>query len=84
MGKLRIKISGCMRSMAGPEAFCAVRSYLSTAAKHGISIPGALTPRGKRCKPGYPKPSDKRTATYPVIPCGRSGLMHCQGRSDGF
>jgi hypothetical protein len=49
MGKLRIKVSGCMRSTAGPEAFCAIRSYLSTAAKHGISILDALTPRGKRC-----------------------------------
>jgi len=43
MGKLRIKVSGCMRSMAGAEAFCAIRSYLSTAAKHGISKLDALT-----------------------------------------
>jgi transposase len=43
MGKLRIKVSGCMRSMAGAEAFCATRSYLSTAAKHGIGMLGALT-----------------------------------------
>ncbi len=26
MSKLRIKVSGCMRSMAGAEAFCATRS----------------------------------------------------------
>jgi len=43
MGKLRIKGSGCMRSMAGAEAFCAVRSYLSTAAKHRIGKLDALT-----------------------------------------
>jgi len=43
MGKLRIKISGCMRSMAGAEAFCAIRSYLSTAAKRGIGMLDALT-----------------------------------------
>jgi transposase len=43
MSKLRIKVSGCMRSMAGAEAFCAIRSYLSTTAKHGISKLDALT-----------------------------------------
>jgi transposase len=43
MGKLRIKVSGCMRSMAGAEVFCAIRSYLSTAAKHGIGKLDALT-----------------------------------------
>jgi hypothetical protein len=43
MSKLRIKVSGCMRSMAGAEAFCAIRSYLSTAAKHGIGRLDALT-----------------------------------------
>jgi transposase len=43
MGKLRIKVSGCMRSIAGAEAFCAIRSYQSTAAKHGIGKLDALT-----------------------------------------
>lgn len=43
MGKLRIKVSGCMRSMAGAEAFCAIRSYASTAAMHGIGMLDALT-----------------------------------------
>jgi hypothetical protein len=35
MSKLRIKISGCMRSMAGAEELCAPRSYLATAARIG-------------------------------------------------
>lgn len=43
MCKLRIKVSGCLRSMAGAEVFCAIRSYLSTAAKHGLGKLDALT-----------------------------------------
>jgi transposase len=43
MSKLRIKVSGCMRSMRGAEAFCAIRSYLATASRHGIGWLDALT-----------------------------------------
>jgi transposase len=43
MSKLRIKISGCMRAMTGAEEFCAIRAYLATAARHGISALDALT-----------------------------------------
>jgi transposase len=43
MSKLQIKISGCMRSMAGAQEFCAIRSYLATAARHGITGLDALT-----------------------------------------
>jgi transposase len=43
MSKLRIKVSGCMRSMTGAENFCTIRSYLSTTAKHGIGMLDALT-----------------------------------------
>ena len=42
MSKLRIKVSGCMRSMTGAENFCTIRSYLSTTAKHGIGMLDAL------------------------------------------
>lgn len=42
MSKLRIKVSGCMRSMAGAETFCTLRSYIATAARHGISALDAL------------------------------------------
>jgi hypothetical protein len=43
MSKLRIKVSGCMRSMTGAESFCAIRSYLATAARHGTSALDSLT-----------------------------------------
>ena len=43
MAKLRIKVSGCMRSMRGAETFCAIRSYLATADRHEISWLDALT-----------------------------------------
>jgi len=43
MVKLQQKISGCFRTFAGARAFCAVRSYLQTAAKHGVGQLDALT-----------------------------------------
>jgi hypothetical protein len=42
MSKLRIKISGCMRSMAGAEEFCALRSYLATGQPEPESRPTYL------------------------------------------
>ena len=33
---LQIKVSGCMRSTQWAEAFCAIRTYLATASRHGI------------------------------------------------
>jgi hypothetical protein len=53
MSKLRIKISGCMRSMTGAEEFCAIRSYLAAAARHGISALDALT-RAFQASPWIP------------------------------
>lgn len=38
MVRLREKVSGCLRTMAGAEDFAAIRSYLATAAKHGLSF----------------------------------------------
>jgi hypothetical protein len=43
MVRLREKVSGCTRTLAGAEHFAAIRSYLATAAKHGIGFLHALT-----------------------------------------
>jgi hypothetical protein len=56
MSKLRIKVSGCMRSMAGAETFCAIRSYLATASRHGISWLDALI-LAAQGQPWIPQPA---------------------------
>jgi transposase len=56
MSKLRIKVSGCMRSMSGAEAFCTIRSYFATAARHGIGALNALT-RAAQADPWTPEPT---------------------------
>ena len=42
MAKLKQKVSGCLRTLNGAQQFCAIRSYLSTAAKHGLTFISAL------------------------------------------
>ena len=42
MIKLKQKVSGCLRTLTGARQFCAIRSYLSTAAKHGLGFFDAL------------------------------------------
>jgi transposase len=42
MAKLKQKVSGCLRTMTGARQFCAIRSYLSTVAKHGMAFFDAL------------------------------------------
>jgi hypothetical protein len=43
MMRLREKVSVCLRTLAGAEDFAAIRSYLATAAEHGIGVPSCLT-----------------------------------------
>ena len=42
MTKLKQKVSGCLRTLTGAGQFCAIRSYLSTAAKHEPGLFSAL------------------------------------------
>lgn len=53
MIKIRQKVSGCLRILAGAEQFCLIRSYLATAAKHGTGLMNALTQlaHGHPCLP---------------------------------
>lgn len=43
MIKLWQKVSGYLRTLTGTQQFCAIRSYLATAAKHGVHFLAALT-----------------------------------------
>lgn len=43
MSKVKMKISGCFRSMTAAHVYCRVRSYISTAAKQGENIFQAIT-----------------------------------------
>jgi transposase len=56
MVKLGQKVSGCMRTLTGARQFCAIRSYLSTAAKHGLTFFDALVMLTKG-QPWIPAPA---------------------------
>jgi len=42
MMKVKLKISGCFRTMVGAEIFCSIRGYFSTARKNGVNSIDAL------------------------------------------
>jgi transposase len=56
MIKLRQKVSGCLRSLTGAQQFCAIRSYLATATKHGLGFLTALVALTEG-RPWLPQPA---------------------------
>jgi transposase len=59
MVKIKQKVSGAFRTPTGAETFCAIRSYISTVRKHGLSVIDAI--------------HDALTGT-PFIPCTLGGV----------
>ena len=65
MSKLRIKVSGCMRSMSGATVFCAIRSYVATAARtaSAVATPSSAPPKAT---PGSPSRPDRLVSWWPL------------------
>jgi len=59
MVKIKQKVSGAFRTRTGAETFCAIRSYISTARKHGLNVIHAI--------------HDALTGS-PFIPCTTRGV----------
>jgi transposase len=68
MIKVRQKVSGCLRTLTGARQFCAIRSYLATAAKHGVSFLDAssCSPKTGHGCPNRSWPDPKDLTSYPA------------------
>lgn len=82
MIKLRQKVSGCLRTLTGAKQFCAIRSYLSTAAKHGRHFFDTLVMLAEGRPAGCPRgisplghPASLAGHGFPMRICGRSAAL---------
>ncbi len=80
MAKLKQKVSGCLRTMTGARQFCAIRTYLSTAVKHGLGSFDALVmlTEGRtvdaRCRLIRPQRFQRPDQLRPRLPLGRQDV----------
>ncbi|WP_432026553.1 IS66 family transposase [Streptomyces sp. 1222.5] len=68
MGKLRIKVSGCLRTLQGAQDFAAIRTYVATAARQDQPMLDVLVQamRGSHWMPAtldHACPTDRRSST---------------------
>jgi hypothetical protein len=77
--KLRQKVSGCLRTLTGARQFCAIRSYLSTAVKHGKHFFEVLVMLAEG-RPWLPATAgttlNRPDQSPPVMPSGHGRMRH--------
>lgn len=87
LGKLRQKVSGCLRTLTGAKQFCAIRSYLSTAANTENTSSKSLS-CSPTADPGYPQltTSTRRPDQLPrILPCRQVPFAtHCTRTAGGI
>jgi len=71
MLKVRLKASGCFRTLGGAEKFARIRGYLSTARKNSVNPLDAIT-RAYQDKPFIPS-----NYSAPLVFCPLAALLRC-------